>query len=181
MDFLITFPIYFKKKYLFILFITVLKPKILKPNTINIQNKKAFFEYEIMERITAGMVLTGTEIKSIRLGKARITESFCEFNEQLFAVNMYIEEFVNGNFYNHKPRNPRKLLLNRRELKKWHRKVQDVGLTIVPLKLFISSEGYAKLEIALCKGKKMHDKRHTMKDRDNKRDLDRVKKDFKKD
>lgn len=154
----------------------------MKPNTINIQNKKAYFEYEIIEKITAGMVLTGTEIKSIRAGKARITESFCEFNEQmeLFAINMYVEEFVNGNYYNHKPKNPRKLLLNKRELKKWYRKVQDVGLTIVPLKLFISEDGYAKLEVALCRGKKMHDKRHTMKDRDSKRDLDRIKKDYSK-
>lgn len=153
----------------------------MKPNTINIQNKKALFEYEILERYTAGMVLTGTEIKSIRLGKARITESFCEFNEhqELFVINMYIEEFVNGNYYNHRPKNNRKLLLNRRELKKWHRKVQDVGLTIVPLKLFISEEGYAKLEIALCRGKKMHDKRHSIKDKDVKRDLDRVHKNFK--
>ncbi len=153
---------------------------IMKLNTINIQNKKAFFEYEIMERLTAGLVLTGTEIKSIRYGKARITESFCEFNEkgELFAINMYVEEFVNGNYYNHLPKNPRKLLLNKRELKKWHRKVQDVGLTIVPLKLFISQEGYAKLEIALCRGKKLHDKRHSLKDKDNKRDLARIKKDF---
>ena len=152
----------------------------MKPNTINIQNKKAFFEYEIIERLTAGMVLTGTEIKSIRSGKASIKESFCEFNElqELFVVNMHIEEFINGSFYNHKPRHPRKLLLNKKELKKWHRKVQDVGLTIVPLKLFISDAGYAKLEIALCRGKKLHDKRHSIKDRDNKRDLDRIKKKF---
>lgn len=152
----------------------------MKQNTINIQNKKAFFEYDVIERYTAGLVLSGTEIKSIRAGKARITQGYCEFNErgELFVINMYIQEFINGNFYNHKPREPRKLLLNKRELKKWHRKVQDVGLTIVPLKLFISESGYAKLEVALCKGKKLHDKRHSIKDRDNKRDLDRVQKQF---
>jgi SsrA-binding protein len=154
----------------------------LKQPTINIQNKKARFEYDILEKYTAGLVLTGTEIKSIRQGKARITESFCEFNEQgeLFAINLYIEEFINGNYYNHKPLNSRKLLLEKRELKKLHRKVKDVGLTIVPLRLFLSEKGWAKLDIALCKGKKLHDKRHTLKDRDNKRDLSRIKKNFKK-
>lgn len=154
----------------------------MKQPKINIQNKKARFEYEIIEKYTAGMVLTGTEIKSIRQGKARITESFCEFNEQgeLFAINLYIEEFINGNYYNHKPLNSRKLLLEKRELKKLHRKVKDVGLTIVPLRMFINEKGWAKLDIALCKGKKLHDKRHTLKDRDNKRDLSRIQKNFKK-
>jgi len=154
----------------------------LKQPNINIQNKKARFEYEIIEKYTAGMVLTGTEIKSIRQGKARITESFCEFNEQgeLFAINLYIEEFINGNYYNHKPLNSRKLLLEKRELRKLHRKVKDVGLTIVPLRMFINEKGWAKLDIALCKGKKLHDKRQTLKDRDNKRDLSRIQKNFKK-
>ena len=152
-----------------------------QPN-INIQNKKARFEYDILERFTAGMVLTGTEIKSIRQSKASIKESFCEFNEQgeLFVINMYIEEFINGNYYNHKPRSQRKLLLEKRELKKLQRKVKDVGLTIIPLRLFINEKGWAKLDIALCKGKKLHDKRHTLKDRDNKRDLSRIQKNFKK-
>lgn len=154
----------------------------LKQNTINIQNKKAFFEYEIIERLTAGMVLKGTEIKSIREGKARITESYCEFNdkEELFVINMYIQEFENGNFYNHSPKSERKLLLNRRELKKWYRKTRDAGITIIPLKLFISDNGLAKLDIALCKGKKMYDKRQNIKERDQKRSLDRVKKSFNK-
>lgn len=154
----------------------------MKQPNINIQNKKARFEYEIIEKYTAGMVLTGTEIKSIRQGKARITESFCEFNEQgeLFAINLYIEEFINGNYYNHKPLNSRKLLLEKRELRKLHRKVKDVGLTIVPLRMFINEKGWAKLDIALCKGKKLHDKRQTLKDRDNKRDLSRIQKNFKK-
>lgn len=154
----------------------------MKQAIINIKNKKARFEYEILENFTAGMVLTGTEIKSIRSGMASIKESFCEFNEQgeLFVINMYIKEFVNASFYNHQPRNSRKLLLNKRELKKLEKKVKDVGLTIVPLRLYLSEKGWAKLDIALAKGKKQHDKRHTIKDRENKRDLDRVKKDFKK-
>jgi len=154
----------------------------LKQPVINIQNKKARFEYEILEKYTAGMVLTGTEIKSIRAGLASIKESFCEFNEQgeLFVVNMYIKEFVNASFYNHSPRNSRKLLLSKRELKKLEKKVKDVGLTIIALRLYLSEKGWAKLDIALAKGKKQHDKRHSLKDSENKRDLDRVKKNFKK-
>ena len=154
----------------------------MKQPAINIQNKKARYEYEILDRFTAGMVLTGTEIKSIRSGLASIKESFCEFNEQgeLFVVNMYIKEFVNASFYNHNPRNSRKLLLNKRELKKLEKKVKDVGLTIVPIRLYLSEKGWAKLDIALAKGKKRHDKRHSLKDRENQRDLDRVKKNFKK-
>lgn len=148
---------------------------------INIQNKKARFEYEILDKYTAGIVLTGTEIKSIRNSKASISESFCEFNDsgELFVVNMYIEEYLYGTHYNHKPRAERKLLLNKRELKKLNREVNNTGLTIVPLKLFINDNGFAKLIVALAKGKKLHDKRESMKDRDNKRDLDRIKKDFK--
>lgn len=147
---------------------------------INIQNKKARFEFEILDQYTAGMVLTGTEIKSIRESKASIAESFCEFNEQgeLFAVNMYIEEYLFGTHYNHKPRSTRKLLLNKKELRKLNKQVKNVGLTIVPLKLFITDKGYAKMSIALARGKKLYDKRDTLKDRDNKRDLDRVKKNF---
>lgn len=147
---------------------------------INIKNKKARFEYEILDEYVAGIKLSGTEIKSIRLSKARITESFCEFNEkgELFVINMFIEEYSHGNFYNHKPKSERKLLLNKRELKKLQKEIQDVGLTIIPLKLFMTDKGWAKLNIALCKGKKLYDKRETMKDRDNKRDLARIKKDF---
>ncbi|CAM1365336.1 SsrA-binding protein SmpB [Tenacibaculum soleae] len=147
---------------------------------INIQNKKARYEYEILDKYTAGIQLTGTEIKSIRLSKARITESFCEFNDQgeLFIINMYIEEYAFGNHFNHKTTSERRLLLNKRELKKLEREVEAKGSTIVPLKLFINKDGWAKLDIALAKGKKTHDKRETMKDRDNKRDLARIKKDF---
>jgi SsrA-binding protein len=148
---------------------------------INIQNKKARFQYELLEKYTAGIVLTGTEIKSIRNSKASITESFCEFNDhgELFVVNMYIEEYIYGTHYNHRPRAERKLLLNKRELKKLHKEVKNSGLTIIPLKLFINDKGLAKLIIALAKGKKIHDKRETIKDRDNKRNLDRIKKIYK--
>jgi SsrA-binding protein len=147
---------------------------------INIQNKKARFQYEILDKYTAGIVLTGTEIKSIRESKASITEAFCEFNEagELFVINMTIQEYLYGNYYNHAPKAERKLLLNRKELKKLNKEVQNTGLTIVPLRLFINENGYAKLSIALAKGKKLYDKRETMKDRDNKRDLDRIKKNF---
>ena len=148
---------------------------------INIQNKKARFQYEILDKYTAGIVLTGTEIKSIRSSKASITESFCEFNEQgeLFVINMTIQEYAFGNYYNHRPKAERKLLLNKKELKKLNKEVQNTGLTIIPLRLFINDKGYAKLVIALAKGKKLFDKRETIKDRDNKRDLDRIKKIYK--
>ncbi|QHI34814.1 SsrA-binding protein [Kordia antarctica] len=147
---------------------------------INIQNKRARFEYELLEKFTAGIVLSGTEIKSIRLSKASIAESFCEFSErgELFVINMYIEEYAFGTHYNHQPRSSRKLLLNKKELRSLHKSVKNAGLTIVPLRLFINEKGLAKISIALAKGKKIHDKRETMRDRDNKRDLDRVKKNF---
>ena len=149
--------------------------------TIQIKNNKARFEYELLEKFTAGIVLTGTEIKSIRNSKASIAESFCEFNNQgeLFTINMHIEEYAYGTRFNHLPKAQRKLLLNKKELKKLHREVQNTGLTIVPLLLYINEKGFAKLRIALARGKKIYDKRETIKDRDNKRDLDRIKKSFK--
>lgn len=145
--------------------------------TINILNKKAKFEYEIIEKYTAGIVLTGTEIKSIRMGKAQIAESFCEFNEnkELFLINSYIEEYSFGTRYNHKAKSERKLLLNKKELRSLHKRVQNKGLTIIPLRLFINEKGLAKLDVALAKGKKLYDKRAAIKDRDVKRDLDRLK------
>ena len=150
-------------------------------NNINIKNKRARFEFELIEEYTAGIVLTGTEIKSIRNSKASITESFCEFNErgELFTVNMHIEEYTFGTRFNHRPKAQRKLLLNKKELKKLYKEVKNSGLTIVPLRLFINDDGFAKLRIALAKGKKLYDKRETIKDRDNKVQLDRVKKNFK--
>ena len=151
-------------------------------NQVNIKNKRARFEYEVIDQFTAGIVLTGTEIKSIRNSKASIAESFCEFNEkgELFVVNMYIEEYAFGTRFNHLPRRSRKLLLNKRELKKLNKEVRNTGLTIVPLKLFINEKGFAKMLVALARGKKLYDKREALKDRDNKRDLDRVKKSFNK-
>lgn len=152
----------------------------MKQKKINIQNKKARFEYEIIDTYDAGIMLVGTEIKSIREGKATITESFCEFNDrgELFVINMYIDEYSHATYFNHQMRRERKLLLNKKELKKLHREVKNSGLTIVPLRMFLNDKGLAKLHIALCKGKKLHDKRNTLKDRDNKRDLDRIKKKF---
>ena len=152
----------------------------MKQKKINIQNKKARFEYEIIDTYDAGIMLVGTEIKSIREGKATITESFCEFNDrgELFVINMYIDEYSHATYFNHQMRRERKLLLNKKELKKLHKEVKNSGLTIVPLRLFLNDKGLAKLHIALCRGKKLHDKRNTLKDRDNKRDLDRIKKDF---
>ncbi|TYA57287.1 SsrA-binding protein SmpB [Formosa maritima] len=148
--------------------------------TINIKNKKAKFQYELLDTYTAGIVLTGTEIKSIRNSKASIAESFCEFNDQgeLFVVNMTIEEYLYGTYYNHKPKATRKLLLNKRELKKLEKDVRNTGLTIIPLRLFINEKGLAKLDISLARGKKLYDKRDTIKDRENKVRLDRVKKSF---
>ena len=149
---------------------------------VSIKNKRARFEFEILDQYIAGIVLTGTEIKSIRNSKASIAESFCEFNEneELFAVNMYIEEYAFGTRFNHQPRGSRKLLLNKKELKKLNKEIKKSGLTIVPLKLYINDKGFAKMLIALARGKKLYDKRETIKDRDNKRNLDRVKKAFKK-
>jgi len=151
-------------------------------NNINIKNKKARFEYVILDKYTAGIVLSGTEIKSVRQSKASISESFCEFNErgELFIINMQIDEYSHASHYNHKPKAERKLLLNKRELNKLQKVVASGGLTIIPLNLFLNERGLAKMNIALAKGKKLYDKRETMKDRDNKRDLDRIKKSYNK-
>ena len=147
--------------------------------TINILNKRAKFDYEILDKYSAGIVLSGTEIKSIRLGKASITESFCEFHEgELFVINPNIEEYLYGTHYNHKTKSERKLLLNKKELKKLNKDSENKGLTIVPLRLFTNEKGLAKLEIALCRGKKNYDKRESLKEQDTKRDLDRIKKAF---
>ena len=150
-------------------------------NNINIKNKKARFDYEIMDTYVAGIMLVGTEIKAIREGKASITESFCEFNEneELFVINMTIQEYSHATHFNHDPKSQRKLLLNRGELKKLSKEVRNSGLTIIPLKVFITDRGFAKMNIGLAKGKKLFDKRDTIKDRDNKKRLDRIKKDYK--
>lgn len=149
-------------------------------NTINIKNKRARFEYELQDKFTAGIVLAGTEIKAIREGRASISESFCEFNDngELFVINMQIDEYSHASHFNHKPKAERKLLLQKRELKKLGKEVKTSGLTIVPLRVFINDRGLAKMQIAIAKGKKLYDKRETIKDRDNKRNLDRIKKSF---
>lgn len=146
-------------------------------NQINIKNKKASFLYELMEKFTAGMVLSGTEIKAIRTGKANLVDSYCTFiNNELWVRNLNIAEYSYGSYNNHEPRRDRKLLMNRKELNKLEKKLKDKGLTVVPLKLFINENGYAKLRIAIARGKKMFDKREDMKQKDAKREMDRMKK-----
>lgn len=146
-------------------------------NNINIKNRRASFEYEFLEKFSAGIQLTGTEIKSVRAGKVNITDGFCFLsNGELFIKNMYIAEYEQGTYNNHEPKRTRKLLLNRNEIDKLQRKKKDVGLTIIPLSLYINKKGFAKLDIALAKGKKLHDKREDLKAKDTKREMDRAKK-----
>ena len=144
-------------------------------NNINIKNKKASFEFSFIDKYIAGMQLTGTEIKSVRESKVNITDAFCVFiNNELWVRNMHIAEYFEGTHYNHEPKRDRKLLLNKQELKKLSAKLKDKGLTIVPLRLFINDNGYAKLEIALAKGKKLFDKRESIKQKDTERELSRI-------
>lgn len=141
---------------------------------IEIKNKKASYTYFLSDNVVAGIMLTGTEIKSIRAGQASIAEAYCRFlGGELFILNMYVKEYENGGYNNHEPYRQRKLLLNHHEIKKFRKKIKDVGNTIVPIRLFISENGFAKMEIALAKGKKLHDKRHDLKSKDLKREIDR--------
>ena len=140
-----------------------------------IKNKRASFEYEFIDTYTAGIVLTGTEIKSIRAGKASLVDSYCYFaGKELFVKNMNIADYWWGSFNKHDPRRDRKLLLNKRELSKLFRATREKGLTIVVTKLFITDKGYAKLNIALARGKREYDKRETIKEKDMKRESDRM-------
>ncbi|MCT4615563.1 MAG: SsrA-binding protein SmpB [Marinifilaceae bacterium] len=143
---------------------------------INIKNKRASFEYEFIEKFVAGVQLYGTEIKSIRSGKASLVDSFCYFtkNEELFIKAMHISEYKFGSYYNHEEKRDRKLLLHKRELKKLLRKTKESGLTIIPLRMFLNDRGLAKIEIALCRGKKHYDKRESLKQKDHKREMDRM-------
>jgi SsrA-binding protein len=143
-------------------------------NPVNIKNKKASFEFYLLEEFTAGIQLAGTEIKSVREGKASVTEAYCTFiGSELFVRNMHIAEYTMGSYNNHEPKRDRKLLLNRRELKKIFSKKNEKGLTIIPVLLFIDEKGLAKLKIAIAKGKKLYDKRETLKNKDQQRDIDR--------
>lgn len=141
-----------------------------KKSDIEIKNRRASFDYEFIETYTAGIVLTGTEIKSIRAGKASLVESYCYFNGgELYVKNMHIAEYWWGSWGKHDPRRDRKLLLNRKELSKLQRSVKEKGLTIVAVKLYIAENGYAKLLIALARGKKIYDKRESIKEKDLRR------------
>jgi SsrA-binding protein len=143
-------------------------------NEVNIKNKKAAHEYFLLQEFTAGIQLTGTEIKSIREGKATLVDSYCAFKgDELFVMQMHISEYSHGTYNNHEPKRDRKLLLNKRELKKLLTKVKEKGFTIIPLLLFINEKGLAKLTIALAKGKHHYDKRETLKKKEVQREIDR--------
>jgi SsrA-binding protein len=148
-----------------------------KKVNIDIVNRRAPYEYQFEQEFDAGIMLTGTEVKSIRAGNANLTDAWCivEANE-LWVKSMFIAEYSHGTDHNHEPRRTRKLLLRKHEIKKLERKIKEKGYTIIPLRLYISERGFAKLRIALATGKKSFDKRQTIKDRDEKRTLDRVKK-----
>ena len=143
-------------------------------SNIKIKNKRATFEYFLVETLTAGIVLTGTEIKSIRGGKASLADSYCSFKgNELFVIGMHIAEYAQGTYNNHDPKRDRKLLLNKRELHKLQNKIKERGFTIIPVKLFINPQGRAKLLISLARGKKFYDKRESIKEKDTRRDMQR--------
>lgn len=144
-------------------------------NDIVIKNKRATFDYELIDKYQAGIVLVGTEIKSIRLGKASLVDTFCYLNDgELWVKGMNISEYFYGTYNNHLPRRDRKLLLNKKELSKIRRQTKETGFTIVPTKLFLNEKGLAKLEIAVAKGKKEYDKRESLKEKDDRRQMDRA-------
>lgn len=146
-------------------------------NDINIRNKRASFDYEFIEEYNAGIILTGTEIKSVRAGKASLVDSYCYFDRgELWVKGIHIAEYRLGTYYNHDEKRERKLLLTGQELHKLERKIKESGLTIIPVKMFLTDKGWAKLRIALARGKKEYDKRESLKLKDAKRDMDRVRK-----
>ena len=148
-----------------------------KPKKIEIVNRRASHEYFLTEKYEAGITLWGTEIKSIRSGKVNLTDAFCTFDAgELYIRSLFISEYENGTYSNHEPRRTRKLLLRAKELKKLERKVKEKGFTLIPYRMYLSERGFIKVEIALAQGKKTFDKRETIKDKDNKRELDRIKK-----
>jgi len=141
---------------------------------VNIKNRKASFEYQFIDKYVAGIMLLGTEIKSIRNNQANISDAYCVFiKDELFVKNLHIAEYSNGGRSNHEPKRARKLLLNRQELRKMLVKVKQKGMSIIPIRLFINEKGKAKLEISLAKGKKIYDKRESIKEKDQKRDVER--------
>ncbi|HIZ32623.1 MAG TPA: SsrA-binding protein [Candidatus Bacteroides merdigallinarum] len=147
----------------------------MKQPAINIKNKRATFDYELLDTYTAGIVLTGTEIKSIRQGRASLVDTFCYFaNGELWVKNMHVAEYFYGSYNNHSARRDRKLLLQKKELEKLQRTSRDPGFTIVPVRLFINEKGLAKLVVALAKGKKQYDKRQSLREKDDKRDMARA-------
>lgn len=147
----------------------------MKLPQINIRNKRATFDFELLDTYTAGIVLTGTEIKSVRLGKAALTDTFCFFNNgELWVKNLHIAEYFYGTYNNHVARRDRKLLLSKKELQKIARLTKEAGFSIIPTKMFISDKGYAKLNIAVGKGKKSYDKRQSIREREDKRIMDRA-------
>lgn len=147
----------------------------MKQPPVNIKNKRATFDYELIDTYTAGIVLTGTEIKSIRLGKASLVDTFCYFNNgELWVKNMHIAEYSYGSYNNHTARRERKLLLTKREIGKLARETKEPGFTIVPVRMFINEKGLAKVVIALAKGKKQYDKRESLRERDDMREMARM-------
>ena len=144
-------------------------------NSINIKNRRASFDYEIIETFTAGIVLTGTEIKSLRLGKAGLTDTYCiGENRELWVKNMYIAEYSYGSYNNHTTHRDRKLLLNRKEINRLLKASEQPGYSIIPLRIFINERGLAKIVIAVARGKKMYDKRQSIKEREDRRNIDRM-------
>ncbi|KAA6351984.1 SsrA-binding protein [termite gut metagenome] len=147
----------------------------MKQPPVNIKNKRATFDYELIDTYTVGIVLTGTEIKSFRMGKASLIDTFCYFSKrELWVKNMYVAEYFYGSYNNHIVRRDRKLLLNKKELGKLERSIKETGFTIVPVRVFLNEKGLVKVVIALAKGKKLYDKRQSLKEKDDRREMDRM-------